>query len=185
MSDQGSPNPAAPSKAKVSKALPLVVGLVVIILITRALLSSGGSRPQLGDAAPDFTLLTFDGSEISLASMRGQVLVLNFWASWCSPCRQEALELQTVWARYKDKRVAFLGVTFQDEENASQDFIQEFGITYPNGIDQRGRLRRAYGVTAVPETFVIDREGKVVWFRAGALSADELAVQLEQLAGTN
>ena len=175
------PLPAAP-KSQASTALPIVAGLIVLILVTRAFLSSSGGRPALGEPAPDFALTLFDGSEVSLSSMRGQVVVLNFWASWCAPCRQEAPELQRAWELYREKGVAFWGVTFKDAPNASQAFVQEFGITYPNGIDSQGRLRRAYGVSAVPETFIIDREGKVAWFHAGPLKADALVEQLAQLA---
>ena len=165
----------------VSTVVSVVVGLGLLALVIYAFLSSRGGRPQPGDPAPSFSLALLDGSEVSLNDLRGQVVVLNFWASWCLPCRQEAPELQRAWEMYEDRGVIFLGVTFKDAEDVSRDFIQEFGLTYPNGIDLKGRISRSYGVIAVPETFIIDGDGKIAWFHIGEVSADALAEQLVQL----
>ena len=181
MTDQAPKAPVAHRKSDVSTVISGIVGLVLLALLAYAFLSSGGGRPQPGDPAPDFTLVLFDGSEVSLSDLRGQVVVLNFWASWCLPCRQEAPALQRAWEMYEDKGVVFLGLTYKDAENASRDFVEEFGITYSNGIDPKFRIGRDYGVTAVPETFVIDRDGKVVWFHIGEVSLDALTEQLAQL----
>jgi cytochrome c biogenesis protein CcmG/thiol:disulfide interchange protein DsbE len=175
--------PEVHPKSNLSTRLSVAVGLVLLVLLSYGFLSSRGSgRPQRGELAPDFALTLLDGSEVTLADLRGQVVVLNFWASWCSPCRREAPALQETWATHKDEGVAFIGVTYQDAQGASQRFIQEFGITYPNGMDEKGRISRAYGVMGVPETFVIDRDGKVVWFQIGEVRAEELARQLELAA---
>ena len=116
---------------------------------------------------------------MSLADLRGQVVVLNFWASWCAPCRREAPALQSVWETYKDQGVAFVGVTYHDAEGASLAFIEEYGITYPNGVDEMERISRDYGVTAVPETYVIDRAGRLVWSQIGEVQAQVLIRQIE------
>jgi cytochrome c biogenesis protein CcmG/thiol:disulfide interchange protein DsbE len=175
--------PEVNPKSSLSTRLSVVVGLVLLGLLTYGFLSSrGGGRLQRGELAPDFALVLFDGSEVSLADLRGQVVVLNFWASWCSPCRREAPALQETWAMYEDQGVAFVGVTYQDTKGASERFIQEFGITYPNGKDEKGQISRAYGVTGVPETFVIDRNGQVTWFQIGEVRAEELARQVELAA---
>jgi len=181
MTDQESSElPEDSPKSNLSTRLSVAVGLVLLALLSYGFLSSrGGSRPQRGELAPDFTLALFDGSEVALADLQGQVVVLNFWASWCSPCRREAPALQETWTMYKDGGVAFVGVTYQDAKGASQRFIQEFGLTYPNGADAKGQISRLYGVTGVPETFIIDRDGKVAWFQIGEVQADVLARQLE------
>ena len=159
---------------------------MLLALLTYGFLSSReGGRPQRGEFAPDFSLTLLDGadqgrpSEISLADLRGQVVVLNFWASWCSPCRREAPALQRVWEAYQDRGVVFVGLTYHDVEGASLAFIKEYGITYANGVDEMGRISRDYGVTAVPETFIIDREGRVAWFQIGEVQAETLTRQLE------
>jgi len=167
----------------VSMIFYAVVGLIILVLVVAAFLTGGGGRPQQGEPAPDFTLELLDGSQISLSDLRGQVVVLNFWASWCAPCRSEAPALQQVWEMYEDEGVVLLGVSYRDAKGASQDFIDAFGITYRNGFDARGQISRAYGVTAVPETYVIDRQGKMVWSHIGEIEAEALIQQLEQLEG--
>jgi cytochrome c biogenesis protein CcmG/thiol:disulfide interchange protein DsbE len=184
MTSQDPPTtPEADNKRDLSTYLPVAVGLVIVALLGYGLLSSHTpDRPQRGETAPDFALTLLDGTQITLSELRGQVVVLNFWASWCSPCRREAPALQSVWESYQDQGVAFVGVTYRDAKDASLAFIDEYGLTYPNGLDEMGRISGDYGVTAVPETYVIDRAGQVSWFRIGEVQADELAHQVE-LAG--
>ncbi len=173
--------PEVSPKSNLSTRLSVAVGLVLLALLTFGFLSSRDGRPQQGELAPDFALVLLNGSEVSLADLHGQIVVLNFWASWCSPCRREAPALQETWAMYEDQGVAFVGVTYQDAKGASQKFIQKFGITYANGTDEKGRISRAYGVVGVPETFIIDQDGKVAWFQIGEVQAKDLVRQLERL----
>ena len=185
MTDQESSEaPEVRPKGDWATRLPVVVGLVLLALLAYGFLSSreGGGRLQPGELAPDFSLTLMDGSEVSLADLRGQVVVLNFWASWCVPCRREAPALQSVWKATHDQGVAFVGVTYHDAKDASLAFIQEYGITYPNGVDEMGQISRDYGVSAVPETYVIDREGRLAWFQIGEVQSDVLARQLELAA---
>lgn len=170
----------ASPKRNLSTHLFVAVGLVILALLAYGLLSSGqGGRLQQGEPVPDFELTLLDGSSLALADMRGQVVVLNFWASWCAPCRREARDLQKVWETYQDQGVAFVGVTYHDAQDASAAFVEEYGITYPNGVDEMGRISDAFGVTAVPETYVIDRQGRLAWFQIGEVGAEELAHQLD------
>jgi len=171
------------SKRNLSTHLFVAIGLVLLVLLTYGFVSSrDGGRPQPGELAPGFSLTLMDGSELALSDLRGQVVVLNFWASWCSPCRREAPAFQSVWEATKDRGVAFVGVTYRDAQDASLAFIEEYGLTYPNGVDEMGRISDDYGVTAVPETFVIDREGRVAWLQIGEVQADLLARQIELAA---
>jgi cytochrome c biogenesis protein CcmG/thiol:disulfide interchange protein DsbE len=181
----GPPNiPEARKGNRLSARLSVAVGLVLLALLAYGFLSTGrGGRPQPGEPAPAFTLALLDGSEISLDDLRGEIVVLNFWASWCSPCRREASALQRVWEAYRDQGISFVGVTYRDAEGASLSFIEEYGITYPNGVDAKGRISLDYGVTAVPETFVIDRDGRLAWFQIGEVQEATLVRQLEGLLG--
>jgi cytochrome c biogenesis protein CcmG/thiol:disulfide interchange protein DsbE len=176
--------PEARGGGSLSTRLVVAVGLVFLALLAYGFLSARkGGRPQRGEIVPSFTLVLLDGSEVSLAELRGQIVVLNFWASWCSPCRREAPALQSVWETYQDQGVVFVGVTYHDAEGASLAFIEEYGITYPNGVDEMGRISRDYGVTAVPETYVIDRAGRLAWSQIGEVQAEVLIRQIELAKG--
>ncbi|HIP71854.1 MAG TPA: TlpA family protein disulfide reductase, partial [Anaerolineae bacterium] len=94
--------------------------------------------------APDFTLTSFDGETITLSELRGQVVIINFWASWCPPCREEAPYLEATWRKYKDQGVVFIGVDYVDTETAALAYIEEFDITYFNGPDVGTRISYDY-----------------------------------------
>jgi cytochrome c biogenesis protein CcmG/thiol:disulfide interchange protein DsbE len=127
--------------------------------------------PLVGRTAPAFSLTTFDGQEVSLAAQRGKVVVLNFWASWCYPaCYEEAPVLEAGWRQLRERGVLVLGVAIQDKEAASRDFIQRFGLTFPNAADPAGKVSIDYGVYGVPETFIIDRRGAIRRKHVGAVT---------------
>ena len=175
--------PSVQEKNNISSMLYTVVGIVILVLLTLAFSSPAPKRPQTGEPAPDFTITLLDGADLTLSDLRGQVIVLNFWASWCAPCRNEAPELASAWETVGSENVAFVGITFQDARDASLRFIDTFGITYPNGVDEKGKISRAYGVTGIPETFIIDQDGNVAWSRIGEIRADELIEQIQRLLG--
>lgn len=131
-----------------------------------------------GQPAPEFQLETFEGSRLSLSDLKGRGVVLNFWASWCGPCRQEAELLETAWQREQDLGITFLGVAHLDQLPAAKRFLEEFNITYLNGRDKGNSISRQYDLLGVPETYFIDSEGILVYQHKGVLTDP---VQLQQL----
>jgi len=136
--------------------------------------------PLVARPAPDFQLTLFNGSQVRLSEFRGRVVFLNFWASWCPPCRAEARLLEAAWRHYRDRGVVFLGVNIQDREASARSFLDEFGITYPNGRDPQNRIAIDYGVYGLPETFFISRDGLITYKHIGAIGGDLLAGKMEE-----
>jgi cytochrome c biogenesis protein CcmG/thiol:disulfide interchange protein DsbE len=117
-----------------------------------------------------------------LDGLRGKVVVVNFWASWCFPaCYEEAPVLEAAWRLYKNKDVVIVGVNVQDTEKAAKEFMDRFQFTFPNGPDPGGKISIDYGVYGIPETFVLDKEGRIAHKHVGAVTADILSAQIEGL----
>src|SRR5512135_3188224 len=137
----------------------------VIVLAVMALFAVGiqirSAKPVEKGLAPQFTLPLFSGGTFSLAEQRGKVVVVNFWASWCIPCRQEAPILENTWRKYKDRGVVFVGVDYVDTDKEAMAFIQEFNVTYPNGPDIGTETSRAYRIQGVPETYFVGKDGQL------------------------
>lgn len=174
------PQPPATPRSLSLPTLILLVGVISVIIVVGIALARRG-QPTDG-TAPDFTATTFDGQTLRLSDLRGQVVVLNFWASWCGPCRQEAPTLQALSAEYRDRGVVFLGIAYAEEDARSLAFIDEFSITYLNAPD-RGTVisETLYGITGVPETFIIDQNGMVAEFIPANVSEAQLRATLDRL----
>ncbi|MBN1135686.1 MAG: TlpA family protein disulfide reductase [Anaerolineae bacterium] len=157
-----------------------LIGILVLALLGYGLTATHAS-PQVGSPAPEVRLTAFDGTSISLADQRDQVVVINFFASWCSPCREEAAGVQQAWSDYRRRGVQFYGIAYKDAASPAQAFLDEFGVTYPAAIDPGSRTARAYGITGVPETFVIDQQGLLVRHFPGPVTRDQLSQELEKL----
>lgn len=162
----------------------LVWGAVLALLV---LVGFGQIRAQqgpvgIGSRAPEFTLSTFDGRQISSSELEGQVVVVNFWASWCKPCEQEARELELAYQMYKDQGVAFLGVDYVDIEKEALAYLERFEISYPNGPDLGTRISQAFRTQGVPETFVIGPDGRVAAVQIGPYESLEAIVAHIELA---
>lgn len=137
-----------------------------------------------GEKAPDFTLTTFDDQQITYADLAGKVVVINFWASWCKPCEQEAADLETAWRTYSQRGedVIFLGVDYVDTEPEALAYLAKFSITYPNGPDLGTRISQAYRTQGVPETYIIDRQGTLAYVKKGPfLSLAEIQAAIDPL----
>ena len=134
--------------------------------------------------APDFRMPALSGSgDIALRDFRGRVVVLNFWASWCGPCRREAAGLQSTWEAYRDRGVRFLGVDYRDDQAAARAYEREFGITYPSVYDPGGSLAFDYRLAGLPTTFIIDGAGRIVYQFVGYTDATILRDALEDVLG--
>jgi cytochrome c biogenesis protein CcmG/thiol:disulfide interchange protein DsbE len=156
-----------------------LIGMLVLALLGYGLTTHVSL--QAGSPVPEVSLTAFDGSPVSLASQRGQVVVINFFASWCPPCREEAADVQQTWSDYQQQGVQFYGIAYKDAASAAQAFLDEFGVTYPAAMDPGSRMARAYGVTGVPETFVIDQQGQLVRHFPGPVTREQLSQELEKL----
>lgn len=169
----------------------VVVGVILALIAGWALVAarSLGGDPTvvrsalIGKQAPEFALPALGGGQIDLASYRGEVLVVNFWASWCAPCREEAPELQAFAERWSGRDVSLLGIVYNDAESDAVDFRDRFGLTYPQALDSDGRTAIDFGVFGIPETYVIDRDGTVMAKLIGAVDAttlDEVVAAVEE-----
>jgi cytochrome c biogenesis protein CcmG/thiol:disulfide interchange protein DsbE len=156
-----------------------------VVLALLGLLGWGLLKSQKGPVdngpAPDFSLTGFDGRAATLSNLRGQVVIVNFWASWCQPCREEAAYLEQTWRKYEDQDVIFIGVDYVDTEKAALGYIEEFDITYINGPDLKTRISDAYNIQGVPETFFIAKNGDVRGMHIGPLFPPELDEKIEEL----
>jgi cytochrome c biogenesis protein CcmG/thiol:disulfide interchange protein DsbE len=138
--------------------------------------------PLVGRLATDFELQTFEGRPVTLAGLRGKVVVVNFWASWCYPaCYEEAPALERAWRAYRDRDVVLIGVAIQDTEEAARKFITDFSLSFPTAPDPGGRVSVEYGVYGVPETFFIDRRGRIRLKHAGAVTDELFRSQVDRL----
>lgn len=167
------------------KGVPLWAQAIIWVFLAGllAIVAMGLNRAQQGTIQPghavsDFTLPLFSGyeyegkSEVHLEDFRGKVVVINFWASWCKPCEQEAADLQRAWEKYGPTgEVVFLGVDYVDTEPNARIYLKKFGITYPNGPDVATRISQYFRIKGVPETYFIDREGVLQYVQVGPFSS--------------
>jgi cytochrome c biogenesis protein CcmG/thiol:disulfide interchange protein DsbE len=135
----------------------------------------------VGHRAPEFSLGSLSGQTIDLRSLRGKVVVLNFWASWCIACRQEHPNLVAAWELYGDSGVVFLGVLFQDTPQYARQFMKDLGGGWPTLLDPGGRTAISYGVAGVPETFFIGPDGRIGYKQVGYSSYELLVSQIKAL----
>jgi cytochrome c biogenesis protein CcmG/thiol:disulfide interchange protein DsbE len=149
------------------------------------LLGCGLNKAQKGpvdnEPAPDFTLQGFDGRRVTLSELQGQVVVVNFWASWCDPCREEAAYLEQTRRKYKDQGVVFLGVDYVDTEKTALAYIEEFDITYITGPDLKTRILDSYNIQGVPETYYVAKNGELRGVHIGPLYPPGLDEKIEEL----
>jgi cytochrome c biogenesis protein CcmG/thiol:disulfide interchange protein DsbE len=163
----------------------LVAGLLAL-LVWKIVHQDKGVATQLAKgkrpAAPHFALDRLDrAGKLSLASLRGKVVVLNFWASWCAPCKGEAPRLEAAWRNFRRDGVVVVGVDAQDFSGDARRFIRRFALTYPNVHDGPGDILPKYGVTGFPETYFVGRDGRLVGERVqGEISEQKLIAGIKR-----
>jgi cytochrome c biogenesis protein CcmG/thiol:disulfide interchange protein DsbE len=161
------------------------IGLLALLgLLGFGLIRTQQGPVGVGSTAPDFTLTTFDGETIHLQELRGRIVVVNFWASWCKPCEQEAAALEEAHRRLQEEGVFFLGVDYVDTEREARAYLERFDITYPNGPDLGTRISQAFRIRGVPETYVIGPDGVLTWVKIGPFeSLDEILDAVDTARG--
>lgn len=164
--------------------LPLVEAMLASVEVVSPLAAETDSEDvpvgtQVGQQAPDFEVTLLDGSQAALSDYRGQVVLLNFWATWCGPCRIEMPEFQTAYEAYQDEDFVVLAVNFQESAEQASDFAEEFGLTFPIALDPDGSVNRQFSVFAYPSSFVIDRQGVIQVSHAGPATTEQIDGWLE------
>ena len=134
---------------------------------------------------PAIPLRSFDGRDVQLIDLRGQVVVVNFWGSWCIPCREEAPALERVWQATRGGDVQFVGVNVWEAENDALNFIREQRVSYLNLLDPAGQLAIELGLTGIPETYFVNRDGKLVRRWVGPIGDDRLRSLVAELESEN
>lgn len=164
-------------------ALAFTILIAFLVMIGLGLRRVQSGPIAVGQKVPDFSLTTFDGQTFTTKDYAGKVILVNFWASWCKPCEQEARELEEAYQYYKPGgEVLFLGVDWVDTEPEALGFISKFGLTYPNGPDLGTKIAQMFRIQAVPETYVIDRNGKLAYVKKGPFeSTGEITTVIDNL----
>jgi cytochrome c biogenesis protein CcmG/thiol:disulfide interchange protein DsbE len=154
----------------VAAAFLILTGFLVMIALGLGRVQSGPI--VVGQQVPDIELTTFDKQVLQTSEMKNKVIVINFWASWCKPCEQEAAELEEAYQHYKQSgNVEFLGVDYVDTEPEALRYLQQFKISYPNGPDLRTSISQMFRIRGVPETYIIDRTGKLAYIKIGPFTS--------------
>ncbi len=158
-----------------------LIGLLLLLFL--GLLNAQKGQLRVGEKAPSYKLTTFQGEVFSSEALLGKIVVLNIWASWCKPCEQEAVDLETAWRHYEpSEEVVFLGVAWTDTDKKSLEYLQRYEITYPNGPDLGTRIYQSFRATGVPETFIIDRDGILKYIKISPFeSTSEIRVVIDPI----
>ena len=166
----------------------LLAGVGAVVTVIVVLLMTGLGRdpsviasPLVGRAAPDFTLPQLDGPPVTLAKLHGQIVVINFWASWCAECQAEQAALDQTWRRFQDSGVVVIGVNFEDGAGAARGYVRADDVAYPVVEDAGSKTALAYGLRGVPETFVVNRSGRIVNHVIGPVSAAALSGEINSM----
>jgi peroxiredoxin len=152
-------------------------GLQRLLALTSGPVSTG----DVGQPAPDFALEDTTGRSIKLADYRGKVVLINFWATWCLPCRAEMPEFETIYRAYRERGFEVLAIDLQETATEVQPFMAELGLSFPALLDRDGFVSRAYRARALPSSFLVDRQGTIRYLKIGPVTADALEEEVRKL----
>jgi cytochrome c biogenesis protein CcmG/thiol:disulfide interchange protein DsbE len=172
-------------RVAVAVVVAAVAAIVALLATGLGQGSSVAASPLIGRAAPDFTLPGLDGPSVTLSKLRGQVVVINFWASWCAECHSEQAALSDTWEQFQDSGVVVVGFDFEDTAGAARGYVHDAGVSYPTVEDADSHTALAYGIRGVPETFVVNRSGHVAARIIGGVDAADLGRRIETLLRTD
>jgi len=150
----------------------------LVLLCAAALLFNGQAAfaeyKVVGKQVPALELDKADGGKLSLASLKGKGIILNFWATWCGPCKKEMPTLESASVKYRDKGIVFIGVNYEQEKEIVAGFQKTYGVTFTNLLDLEGKLAESLGVIGIPMTFFIGKDGKILGVHSGMITAEEI-----------
>lgn len=171
---------------KISNAVSKILTVLIIALLAYTLWSGLSDKGDVktpsqlvGQPAPEFVLESFSGDEVRLSDFRGKTLLVNFWASWCHPCREEAPALERTYMSLSGNQVEFIGINIMDDRKSAEEYIKSFGGTFVNVYDPENRIHLDYGVGGVPETFFVNPEGIITGKHRGPLTEKMIMSYIE------
>ncbi|AIM15486.1 MULTISPECIES: thiol-disulfide oxidoreductase ResA [Neobacillus] len=159
----------------------LVLGAAVVYTLYANFTKDSRLKVDVGDQAPDFVLVDMDGNKHQLSDYRGQGVFLNFWGTWCPPCKKEMPYINNQYNQFKDQGVQVLSVDIQESELVVNQFAEQYKLDFPIMIDKDKEVMTAYGVDVLPATFLIDKNGKVVKYHTGELTEDKVREFMESI----
>ena len=166
-----------------SRSYRLALGTLALVLITFVVIQGcANNAPDsgIGHQAPDFTLRDLDGNLVRLSDLRGKAVFINFWATWCPPCRAEMSEIEAVHQEYKDQGVVVLSVDVSEPESTVRQYIQQGGFSWTTVLDSTGEVARDYQIAAIPTSFFLDKEGIIRAVNIGAMTKRAVEAKLAE-----
>ena len=168
--------------------VPLLLAVAALVVSFKVLQGDNASasnlsvagRPVSGEPAPDFAAQTLEGKHVSLADFRGKTVLLNFWATWCPPCRSEMPDMEKIYRERLDKDVVILAVDVQEAAVPVQAFVDRFSITFPILMDVSGDIAKLYGIQSLPSSYFIDAQGRITSFNLGAMNESAISRRIDQ-----
>ena len=177
---------------KMPNAVSRILAVSIIALLAYTLWNGLSEKENIetpsqlvGNPAPEFVLESFNGEEVKLSDFRGKTLLVNFWASWCHPCREEAPILEKIYMSLSGKQVEFIGINIMDDRKSAEEYIKSFGGTFVNIHDPKNRIHLDYGVGGVPETFFVNPEGIITDKHRGPLTEKMIMGYIENATPYN